>query len=63
MPNSKRKEVSEVSRKDFIAIAASVRESVSTDDDRKKLADQLANYFASVNPRFDRNRFFAACGL
>lgn len=52
-----------MSRKDFIAIAESVRESVSTDDDRKKLADQLANYFASVNSRFDRDRFFAACGL
>lgn len=52
-----------MSRKDFIAIAKSVRESVSTDDDRKQLADQLANYFAVANPRFSRNRFFAACGL
>lgn len=63
MPNRKRKEVSEVSRKDFVVIAESIFHSVSTDDERKELADRLANYFASVNPRFDRDRFFAACGL
>lgn len=52
-----------MTRKDFVVIAESIFQSVSTDDDRKELADRLANYFASVNARFDRDRFFAACGL
>ena len=27
------------------------------------MADELANYFEKDNPRFDRGRFFEACGL
>ena len=27
------------------------------------IATDLANYFANDNPRFDRTRFFEACGL
>jgi|AP95_1055475.scaffolds.fasta_scaffold414577_1 hypothetical protein len=27
------------------------------------IATDIANYFANDNPRFDRTRFFAACGL
>jgi hypothetical protein len=27
------------------------------------IATDLANYFAKDNPRFDRTRFFEACGL
>lgn len=28
-----------------------------------RLAIELADYFAKDNPRFDRERFLAACGL
>ena len=27
------------------------------------IAEKLADYFATQNPRFDRERFMAACGL
>lgn len=27
------------------------------------IADELADYFAAENPRFDRARFLKACGL
>ena len=30
---------------------------------RHFIAKDLANYFAQDNPRFDRERFLAACGL
>ncbi len=28
-----------------------------------EIATDIANYFANDNPRFDRTRFFEACGL
>ncbi|MYW90482.1 hypothetical protein G3I59_32280 [Amycolatopsis rubida] len=52
-----------MTRKDFKEIADSVRREVATDDERKALADALCTYFKSVNTRFDRDRFIAACGL
>lgn len=52
-----------MTRKYFKEIADSVRREVVVDDERKALADALCAYFKSVNPRFDRDRFFAACGL
>jgi len=30
---------------------------------RKQIAIDLADYFATRNPRFDRERFMKACGL
>ncbi len=52
-----------MTRKDFKEIADSVRREVAADDERESLADALCAYFKSVNPRFNRDRFFAACGL
>ena len=52
-----------MTRKDFKEVADSVCREVVADDERKALADALCAYFASVNPRFNRDRFFAACGL
>lgn len=31
--------------------------------DRRQFAHKLARYFQSDNPRFDRDRFMAACGI
>jgi len=32
-------------------------------DSANSIAGQLADYFATQNPRFDRSRFMQACGL
>ena len=31
--------------------------------ENKVVVEKLADYFATQNPRFDRERFLAACGL
>lgn len=33
------------------------------DDEVSTMANRLADYFASENPRFDRDHFLAACGV
>lgn len=30
---------------------------------RENIADELANYFATENPNFDREKFLNACGV
>ena len=66
-----------MSRKDFVAVAAAIRSVVDSipsfdlqnETERgyyngvKSSAESLARTFADVNPRFDRARFIAACGL
>ena len=61
-----------LSRKVYEQIAASVKKSVDKADNTLDtnlyqfavdMASELADYFASDNPRFDRTRFFDACGL
>ena len=49
-------------RKHFKAAADAVR-LISNLADRRKSAEILASQFARENARFDRARFFAACGL
>lgn len=34
-----------------------------TPDERKLIANAFATLFATFNPRFDRARFYTACGL
>jgi hypothetical protein len=66
-----------MSRKDFEAIAAAIQLSVTQIlntyvagnertaalDGIRTTAIQIANACADSNPRFDRNRFLAACGV
>ena len=61
-----------LTRKVFEQVAASVKKSVDKADKTKDLklrdfaydmAVELADYFQKENPRFDRDRFFNACGL
>lgn len=66
-----------MTRKDFNEIAFALRSAVSADastyatgaalaaahEVRSYVAHSLATYCARQNPRFDRARFLAACGL
>lgn len=51
-----------MTKKHFEAMAR-ITASISNDDTRLFVAAQQADYFANINPRFDRNRFLAACGV
>ncbi len=54
-------------KKTFIAIAAQIaRMPDSTDDYRRAkvdIADAIADVFQKQNPRFDREKFYKACGV
>ena len=61
-----------MSKKDYVAIAAAVRSHLEPAKTRIGsdgyaaivcLALSLADTFAADNPRFDRSRFYAACGI
>ena len=61
-----------LTRKVFEQVAASVKKSVDKADETldanlygfaAEMANELADYFQKENPRFDRDRFFNACGL
>lgn len=56
-----------MSRKQFVAIAAAVRESVEKNpagvEFYREVANKLAAIFADENDRFDRARFIKACGV
>ena len=56
-----------MSRKDYEAIAAIIRQRVESDlyDTATvgSIASALASHFAADNPRFDVGRFSVACGL
>jgi hypothetical protein len=46
----------------LIAMAA-ITASISNPDTRKFVASEQADYFASINPLFDRTVYMKACGL
>ena len=62
-----------LTKKDFKAVAGIIKASIdvtiiySTTEPhttiKGNIAKELANYFATQNPRFDRDRFMQACGL
>ena len=56
-----------LSRKTYEAQAAIIAKHVEAGNVGRnqmyEMATDLANYYAKDNPRFDRVRFFAACGL
>lgn len=57
-----------LSRQHYKAIAEIIKgndtgERVSTRLVCLDIAEELANYFAQDNPRFDRQKFLAACGI
>ena len=51
-----------MTRKHFKAIAATVS-AIADLAERQKQAEFQANICAQTNPRFDRARFLAACGV
>jgi hypothetical protein len=58
-----------MSKKDYVAIARTIADSVSQEDRHgslgtvKEIADGLCLLFKRNNPRFDRDRFLRACTL
>jgi hypothetical protein len=56
-----------LSRKTYEAQAAIIAKHVEAGkverDHLYEMATDLANYYAKDNPRFDRTRFFEACGF
>lgn len=51
-----------MTRKHFEAIAEIIR-AIPEDVSRSTAAHDLADYFETQNPLFDRRRFLIACGL
>ena len=49
-----------MTKKHYEIVAAAVA-SITTRSDRWLIANKLANGFEKENPRFDRDRFIAAC--
>ena len=56
-----------MTRKDYQAIAEAIKstlhDNVPAVDIAYTIAANLADVFAADNPRFDRSRFLAACGI
>lgn len=61
-----------MTKKDYVAIAQALRDAygedhaafpVSGEEMRQEAAGRLCEAFAADNPRFDRARFLAACGI
>ena len=58
-----------MTRKDYVAIAAAMARVIPLDNDRgsyrvwEATVCSLADYLATTNPRFDRERFLKACGV
>jgi hypothetical protein len=47
-------------RRDFEAIAAQIRNSAQTLEEKRRQAEAMADYLATTNERFDRRRFVEA---
>ena len=56
-----------LTKKDFKAIAEIIKTSFdgdsATEFELPALAEHLADYLATKNPKFDREKFMKACGL
>lgn len=59
-----------MTKKHFIKIAAAIglqveqwAEGTEGHDTLRELADDLCDIFKRINPRFDKDRFMAACGF
>ena len=51
-----------MTRKHFEAIAQTIK-AIADAGERQRQAEAMANMCAQQNKRFDRARFFAACGV
>lgn len=51
------------SKRDFVNIAKAISIHVVRYEQRVALANELSDYFASVNKSFDREKFIAACDV
>jgi hypothetical protein len=51
-----------MTKRHFIALAA-INATISNPTTRAFVASEQADYFATINPNFDRERFLAASGV
>ena len=51
-----------MTRKHFILVAEIIKR-IESLDERRKMAEFNAGRFANLNPRFNKAKFLAACGL
>jgi len=52
-----------LTKKHFKRIAEEINTEILKENNAEKLAVKLAEYFATENPNFDRQRFLTACGV
>jgi hypothetical protein len=52
-----------MSRKDFVLIAATIKALAISPEDRKRVAEDFAYTLRTTNANFKRERFLAACGV
>lgn len=56
-----------MTRKDYVAIAQTISkvraEAFNKEDALDRLTDEMSRLLKADNPRFDRERFVAACGV
>jgi hypothetical protein len=51
-----------MTRKHFVEFARAISE-IKHADDRKRVAEIVANVCASINANFNRTKFYEACGV
>lgn len=52
-----------MTRKDYELIASAIQFGIANEGDMRIVAYYLAGALLANNPRFDRKRFLAACGI
>jgi hypothetical protein len=64
-PTQQPREETTMTKKHFIQLAKIIDQFNWTDtyDQRARMANTIADMLAGENPRFDRGRFLAACGV
>jgi hypothetical protein len=60
---SNREREANMSRKDFVLIAATIKALAISPEDRKRVAEDFAYTLRTTNPNFKRDRFLTACGV
>lgn len=52
-----------MTKKDYVAIAQVLNSAIIGQASPERVAEKMAEVFKLDNPRFDRARFLAACGV
>ncbi len=57
------KAIAEIIKREFTAFDATGEDDTEGKHATASIGGYLADYFATLNPRFSRQKFFKACGL